>query len=122
MTQHVWKYPGDTLMDLVKRLMLTYRQALQDRDPEACEQIDKLALEEPKLWPFIPSMQPLNTDDLLPAADIAQLVGVDENTPRVWAARGDITKYTAEDGAPRYLVSEVVELMKKRRQRRAQAG
>lgn len=109
-------------MDLVKRLMLTYRQALQDRDPEACGQIDKLALEEPKLWPFIPSMQPLNMDDLLPAADIAQLVGVDANTPRVWAARGDITKYTAEDGSPRYLVSEVVELMKKRRQRRAQAG
>lgn len=109
------------MMDLVKRLLLTYRLALQDRDPEACEQIDKLARENPHLCAVI-TLAPLDVDELLSAADLAHLVGVEENTPRVWAARGDIMKYTAEDGSPRYLVSEVVEMMKKRRLRRAQAG
>lgn len=122
--QHVWRYPGDRepLVDKLARALRAYRRLAEAVAPSETAQLDALVRRDPELAYRIGEDNPIDKDEFLSAADVACLVGVDANTPRVWAARGLIEKYTAEDGSPRYLVSEVVELMKKRRQRRAQAG
>lgn len=115
----VWTYPGDTLSDKLVRLMLTYRQALQDRDAPACQLIDTIAKQDPQTAAKLPDQAPLHMDDLMSDKDVAVLIGVAESTVRKWASRGLIKRHTHDDGSTAFLVAEVVEMMRSRRLRAA---
>lgn len=116
---HVWVYPGDTVLDLVKRLMLSYRLALQDRDPEACAEIDSLAHDEARTSVMIPDEKPYDPDEMVSDRDAAHLAEVSPITIRKWASEGLIKRYLAEDGSRRYRLCEIHAVKQLRRQDRA---
>lgn len=115
----VWTYPGDTMVDKLTRAMLTYRQHLQDRDPEACVDIDSMLASDHQVAAKLPTLAPLELDEFMSDRDVAHLVGVSDATVRVWASRGLINRHTAPDGSTRYLVREVMDMYRRRRLRLA---
>lgn len=116
---NVWVYPGDTLMDMVKALLLTYRQALHDRDPDMCERIDTHALQNPRLEAFIPTQAPFNKDELITDLDAAHLAELSPITIRRWASEGKIQRYCADDGGRRYKLGEIFDVKQQQRHARA---
>lgn len=106
MTQHVWTYPG-SLLDMVKALMLTYRQALLDRDPDACAVIDARAHDNPRTSALLPTYAPYDPDELVSDADGAHLAGLAPATIRKWASDGLIDRYTGADGSRMYKLGEI---------------
>lgn len=114
-------YPGDTLEDRLVRAVESYRKIAEEEAPERCYALDAEIRKDHHLCARIITQPGVRAelDQFLSAADMAMLCGVDQNTPRVWAARGEITRYCAEDGSPRYLVSEVRDMQVKQRKRRA---
>lgn len=119
MTQHVWQYPGDSLLDMLKRLMITYRQALHDRDPDMCATIDQQANGNPRLAALIPTFAPYDADDLVSDADAAHMAGLSPVTIRRWATEGRIERYLGEDGSRRYKLGEVFDVKQQQRHARA---
>jgi hypothetical protein len=119
MSNHVWVYPGDTTIDLVKRLMRTYRQALLDRDPEACADIDRIAHGEPRTSVMIPTAKPYDPDEMVSDQDAAHMAEVSPITIRKWASEGLIQRYTGEDGSRRFRVCEILAVKQQQRQSRA---
>jgi hypothetical protein len=119
MTQTTWVYPGDSLMDMVKRLMITYRQSLLDRDPEACERIDAQARSNPRLAALLPTFAVYDPDELVNDRDAAHLAELSPITIRKWASEGLIGRYTGEDGSRRYKLGEIYNVKQQRRHARA---
>lgn len=118
MTPHVWTYPG-SLTDMVKALMLTYRQALLDRDPEACERIDARAHENPRLAALLPTYAPYDPEELVNDQDAAHLAGLAPATIRKWASDGIIDRYTGADGTRMYKLGEIQNVKHRQRTRKA---
>lgn len=119
MSKHIWSYPGDSLMDMVKRLMLSYRQALLDRDPDMCATLDGQARTNPRLAALLPTFAPYDPDDMVNDRDAAHLAELSPVTIRKWASEGRINRYTAEDGSRRYRLGEIFDVKQAQRHARA---
>lgn len=119
MTQHVWQYPGDSLLDMVKRLMVAYRQALLDRDPDMCARIDTQAHQNPRLSALLPSYAPYDPDELVSDLDAAHLAELSPVTIRRWASEGRIDRYVGDDGGRRYRIGEILDVKQQQRHARA---
>lgn len=106
-------------MDMVKRLMISYRQALSDRDPEACARIDAQAQSNPRLAALLPTFSVYNPDELVTDVDAAHLAELSPITIRKWASEGRIGRYTGDDGGRRYKLGEIYDVKQQQRHARA---
>jgi hypothetical protein len=119
--QHVWVYPGDTLLDIVKRMMKTYRAICMDCPDCAsrAQAADQLAHENPRLSPLIPSYAPYEDTQLVTDQDAAHLANLSPVTIRKWASEGRINRYVGDDGSRRYMLGEILSVQQGQRQTRA---
>jgi hypothetical protein len=88
---HRWPWPGDSPLEAVQRIALSYRQVLEHK-PELQEQLDSLD----KFWMNLgaswvcPTRATLHADDWLPAPRVAELLGVGIRHVYDWGRRGHI--------------------------------
>lgn len=106
-------------MDIVKRLLLSYRQALLDRDPEACADLDKQAHADPRISVLIPTHAPYDPDELFNDQDTAHLTHLAPATIRKWASDGLIERHVGEYGQRLYRIGEVQAVKQRQRLGRA---
>ncbi|EOM77284.1 DNA-binding protein [Rhodococcus rhodnii] len=115
-----WPFPGDSQLDIARRLALAYRAALAERDPAACRALDAEAADFGQSW-TVPQTMTVDEDDLVTAGEAADLVGVTAATVYQWAHRGYIERRTGTDGRTRYRVGDVLDHLAATRRRRAQS-
>lgn len=106
MSGGVWPWPADTALDIARRLLQTYREALAQRDPLACEQIDARAAAVGQGW-VKPTLEVWGDDDLVTTAEAAELAGVSADVIRQWGRRGHLPRLTASDGTRRWRAGDV---------------
>lgn len=122
MSAREWPWPADTSLDIARRLLQSYRDVLQRMNPEVCEQLDAQAVQFGQEW-VVPRSEPVDPDDLMPAADIAALFGIDVDVIHKWAHRGHIEKRANAEGARVFRVGDVLDYQARtRRERLARAG
>lgn len=103
-----WPWPADTQLDIARRLLQSYREQLKSTDPDTCTLLDTQATEFGQGW-VIPKIQHVDSDDLLLAPDVAELVGVTAQVIFQWAYRGHITRHEGADGRTRFRVGDVLD-------------
>lgn len=113
-----WPWPADTALDIARRLLQSYRAALAQRDPQACNQLDDQATALGQGW-VRPTMEVWGDDDLLTTAEAAELAGVTVEVIRQWAKRGHLPRLTAPDGSRRWRAGDVRAHIAKTRRARA---
>ncbi len=129
----IWRWPGDSREEKVKRVALSYRSLLEDviagkiDNPEqALADRDRFWQDYGQLW-VVSSPAPVDTDAWLSATDLvihlAHLVTLNEQQVRQWAYRkrkgkDGIDEDMANDGKPRYNVGDVLTYLKRQRTRR----
>lgn len=101
-----WPWPADTAVDIARRLLQSYRAALEDRDPDVCRQLDDRATALGQGW-VRPRLEVWGDDDLLTTAEAAELAVVTTEVIRQWASRGYLTRLTAPDGSRRWRAGDV---------------
>lgn len=89
-----WPWPADSPLDIARRLLQSYRSALEQIDPEACRLIDANAADLGQGW-VNPKIETVNPDDLVSAVEAAALVGVEVATIYQWASRKHIPRHHA---------------------------
>lgn len=104
---------------MVKRLMIAYRQALADRDPDMCQRIDAQAHHNPRLSALLPTYAPYDPDELLTDLDAAHLAELSPVTIRRWASEDRINRYVGADGGRRYRLGEILDVKQQQRHARA---
>lgn len=114
-----WPWPADTSLDIARRLLQSYRGALMNIDPEACRLIDVHAATVGQGW-VAPKVETVDLDDLVVAADAADIAGVTVQVIRQWAYRKYIPRHHANGRPTRYRVGDVLDHVAKVRQTRAQ--
>lgn len=114
-----WPWPADTSLDIARRLLQSYRQALMSIDPESCRLIDVHAATVGQGW-VAPKVETVDLDDLVVAADAAALAGVTVQVIRQWAYRGYIPRHHAAGHPTRHRVGDVLDHVAKVRRERAQ--
>lgn len=114
-----WPWPADTSLDIARRLLQSYRGALMNIDPEACRLIDVHAATVGQGW-VAPKVETVDLDDLVVAADAADIAGVTVQVIRQWAYRKYIPRHHANGQPTRYRVGDVLNHVAKVRQTRAQ--
>lgn len=115
-----WPWPADSPIDIARRLLQSYRLALQQIDPESCRLIDVHATTIGQGW-VAPKVETVNPDDLVSAAEAAELIGVEVNTIYQWATRKHVPRHHAAGHPTRYRVGDVLEHVAKIRRARASA-
>lgn len=137
-SQKVWRWPGDSREEKIKRVALSYRAFAEDviagrvADPVvALAERDRYWQSYGMLW-VVSSPAPVDQDAWLSAADLvihlAHLVTLNEQQVRQWAYRkrkgiGDgIDEVPGTDGKPRYNVGDVLAYLKRQRVRRQGNG
>ena len=104
-----------TALDWAREVAHQYRRALRDVAPDLCERLDRLAVAAGQGW-IAPAALPAEAvgealDQELPARDIEHFwPWLKASTIRKWASRGLLEQRTAEDGSPRYLVRDVMDV------------
>lgn len=106
MTAGSWPWPADTALDIARRLLQTYRTALEQRDPNVCKQIDDRATALGQGW-VKPAVEVWGDDDLITTAEAAELASVTEAVIRNWALRGHVPRLSAPDGGRRYRAGDI---------------
>ncbi|NKU21727.1 helix-turn-helix domain-containing protein [Rhodococcus hoagii] len=106
MTAGSWPWPADTALDIARRLLQTYRTALEQRDPNVCKAIDDRAAAFGQGW-VKPSVEVWGDDDLVTTAEAADIAGVSADVIRQWARRGHLPRLTAPDGSRRWRVADI---------------
>lgn len=134
----VWRWPGDSREEKVKRVALSYRALLADvvagkvEEPEqALINLDRHWQSYGQLW-VVPSSAPVDDEAWLSAADLvihlAHLLPLTEQQVRQWAYRkrrnlGDgIDETVGVDGKPRYNVGDTLAYLTRQRTRRKGNG
>ena len=69
---------------------------------------------------WVADRRPLDPEELLPAADLAQYLGLRPYDLRNWSNRGHIGKYCAPDSSPLYHTGEVLAHMANQHAARAE--
>lgn len=117
MTPTPWPYPGDNPLDQRERIARAYRKELKKFAPTACATLDRRCRELGHGWV---SPQPLTYDleDIITAAEVAEMCHVQAATVRQWRRRG-LAVIRTPDGF-RYRVADVLDYHAERRYRRAQ--
>lgn len=118
-----WPWPADTPLDIARRLLQSYREALMSTAPDVCRSLDDDAAHFGQGW-VVPQLVHHDDDDLLTAAEAALLVGVTAQVIRQWAYRGKVPRYEALDGCTRYRAGDVLDHVAttRRARRRRQGG
>ena len=114
-----WPWPADTSLDIARRLLQSYRGALMNIDPEACKQIDAHATGLGQGW-VAPKVETVDPDDLVVAADAAEIAGVTVYVIRQWAYRKYIPRHHAEGHPTRYRVGDILDHVASVRRQRAE--
>jgi len=114
-----WPWPADTQLDRARRIAQSYRDALAEVAPEYCSQLDDRARKFGQEW-VAPELVTVDVDDLLPAADVAKLVGVQRQTIYQWAHRRFIpTHHEPNSNRSLYRVGDVFDHIAATRRKRA---
>jgi hypothetical protein len=120
-----WPWCGDTREDRARRVALSYRRLMemalagQIDDPAAAfEQLDSKWLELGQHW-LKPGQTPLDLDEWMTPADMAELFSIDPHDLRNWAARGHIRAIIDSSRRHLYCVGDVVEYARQRHVRRS---
>ncbi|WP_064075897.1 hypothetical protein [Prescottella equi] len=113
----LWPWPADTPVDIARRLLQSYREALQRRDPEACSRIDAQAQAFGQGW-VVPRLETVDVDALVSGVEAAELAGVEPQVIWQWAYRGHIPRRTGVDGSTCYRVGDVLDHQARQRRRR----
>jgi hypothetical protein len=108
-----WPWHADNREDRARRVALSYRRLMElamngqiDDPATAFTALDAKWQELGQGW-VKPSDAPLDTDDWLTAAELAELLFIDPHSFRNWAQRGRIRVIT-EYGVRRYCVGDIV--------------
>lgn len=116
-----WPWPADTQLDRARRIAQSYRDELAKIAPERCAQLDDRARQFGQGW-VAPDLVTVDVDELLPAAEVAKLVGVQRQTIYQWAYRGYIPTHRApHTRGSLYRVGDVFDHIAATRRRRAAA-
>lgn len=110
-----WPWPGDSPLDIARRLVQSYRQELQKISPERCAVLDRRAQELGQGW-VIPQDWHVDLDDLLSRDEAAEFAQVERRTLDEWRRRG--LKVTATPDGPRYRVRDLLDYQAQRRRAR----
>lgn len=117
----LWPWPADTQLDRARRIAQSYRDALAQAAPEHCARLDDKARQFGQDW-VAPDLVTVDVDELLPAAEVAKLVGVQRQTIYQWAHRKCIPAHRdPHSGQARYRVGDVFDHIAATRRRRAAA-
>lgn len=115
-----WPWPRDSREDRAKRVALSYRHLIEAivlgdvADPEAALlALDARWTELGAAW-VRPTLAPLNLDDWLTGAQMAELFGQEPMTVYAWGRRGNV-RVRVISGLRRYNVGDVVAYQQKRR-------
>lgn len=111
-----WPWPGDSELEKRERIARDYRNALHAIDPEYCEQIDHAYRRLGHPW-ITPQLSTLDLNNVVPAWQLADLLGVKPDVIYQWARRGHITPLGPK-GRPVYLVRQAVDYQAELRKRR----
>jgi hypothetical protein len=107
-----WPHPGDTPLDIARRICRGYRAALERAAPDVCATLDALATRFGEDAWLIDRFD--TGEDLVTRADAARRAGVKPDTISQWDRRGLITRYPGG-----YRWSEVEKMLADRRKRRS---
>lgn len=110
-----WPWPADTLTDRARRVARSYRDALQQHAPEACEQLDERTRKLGQAW-IIPAILTVQPDDLLTRFQAADYCGVKAKTISEWRQRGLVVTPTPD--GDRYKVEHLINYQAELRRKR----
>lgn len=113
-----WPWPADTPLDIARRIAQSYRTQLANSDPEACETLDRFAVEFGQTW-ITPAPVHFGEDDIVLAPEAAELAGVTAQVVFQWAYRGHIQRRPGPGGRTGFRVGDVLDHVAKTRQKRA---
>jgi hypothetical protein len=111
-----WPWPGDSREDQAKRVALSYRARLLMADPVATADLDGHWTEHGAHW-VQPASAPLDLDEWLSPAEMADTLHIEPRCLRDWARRNKI-RVLDDRGVRKYCVGDVVEYMRQTRLRR----
>lgn len=111
-----WPWPRDSREDRAKRVALSYRHLVASVAPDALQALDDRWCELGAGW-VRPTMAPLDLDDWLTAAEMADLFHQEPKTVYAWGRRGNV-RVQLSGGVRRYNVGDVVAYQRERRLRR----
>lgn len=114
----MWPWPGDSTLDRARRVAQSYRQALEDRDPNACHQLDSQFEKMGETW-MSPRILTLSTDDWVTVDEAAGLVEVTAQAVYQWVKAERIRHVVGTDRRIRVIVADLLMVQREQRQRRA---
>jgi hypothetical protein len=114
-----WPYPGDAPTQRARRVAHAYRAALLAADADVCAAIDAQMASMGQHW-VVPRVVTYDPDDVLSAADAADVAAVNPATLRKWRERGLLVGVVDRDGW-HYRARDVLALAAARRRSRPAA-
>lgn len=79
MTKGRWPFPGDAPTAAARKVALAYREALAALAPETVEEMDKRFRGWGQQW-VNPTLRQYEPDDMIPAVEAANLLGISTGT------------------------------------------
>lgn len=110
-----WPWPADTQVERVRRVALSYREALRMHLPDLAARIDEHMVSVGQAW-VRPKIAQYEPDDLLDTNQAAEYCGVKPRTLATWRENG-LPVHNTPDGI-RHKVSDLVEYEAAKRRRR----
>lgn len=115
-----WPFPGDSELDKARHIARDYRAELARIAPELCGRLDAAACRLGQHW-VTPQLAVVDTNTTVTIAEAADYLAVSESAIRKWINRPPkkLDAFTGDDGLQRVSVSQLIDIQREQRERRA---